>query len=191
MRLSEFKRKNQELNNIFGGILGELPELCPHCGCLTYVSEPLVDFWCPNPFCLGKVVERARGLVDRFGVECGIDLEEYFRKNSQWSHLELFEGQVCSEFKDHREMSLVDYVEYAQLPDVGDREVIEVIFKGVKSIEDFYEILEAKGVDFLYERFGIEEDSCMADKIRVFQMYYSFLLYKKLLLESKKYVIIK
>lgn len=196
-----------------------LPTECDYCGAQTEITESLTILKCSNPSCGEKAVQRLVTLLKDLGVKnmgeskCRQFLEHFNIANPyailmyEPSDGTLYDG--CSmafsetfydSLESKRRMLLWEYVKIGNLP--GIRDSARKLLSDYDSLEEFYDDLEAGGIEFVQNLLDIkagsdsvDEDSFFAEEekvsVKAVKTYNTLIFFKEELFQALEFVEIK
>lgn len=184
-----------------------LPVTCEACGSPYDLNLALTELVCINPHCSDKVVMRIRKICEAFGIKFFGEsaIEKWVDAEEIVNPLKLFDvyegkllGGVSAKVSDKvvpqiisaKTMKLWEFLANAQLPYIQTS--ARAILDGYSSLSDFYDDLEAGGVDFIRVKLGIAEQydgvGNPVVSVQATKVFTSLIDYKEELLEGVAFV---
>jgi hypothetical protein len=174
-----------------------IPNNCFSCGSPLEINPTFTHLSCTNPRCIDKVTLRTVAMFEQLGVVdigeptirklikiFGIDnpLTFFLYEPSDWESVDPRDyseplkrkaDNMLSQLKDKRQMTLIDFIKFANLPNVQTS--ADKLFDGIKTLQEFYDKLEVGGVDFIQKKLGIQT----ATSLKSIKLYMTFMEYKQ------------
>lgn len=179
-----------------------IPNNCFSCGSKLEINPTFTHLTCSSPRCEDKVTLRTvamfsqigvvdigepsiRKFVDIFGIVSPLTM--FFYEPSDWEGVEPYQyneslkrkfDDVYRQLESKREMTLIDYIKIANLPNVQTS--ADKLFDGIDTLEEFYQKLETEGVAFIQQKLGIMTENSLKSS----KLYLTFMEFKEDLFEA-------
>lgn len=198
--VNELKDFNPDLPQEF---LDELPVKCPECGVVYMINETLTAVTCGNARCSDKVAmrvkdictklnilqfgeSRIRNFIETYDVTNPMDIFDLHQVGSIGNDVgEEVSANIIAQIEDirlNRKWRLWEAVAVQALP--GIQTSANAMFSGYDTIDEFYDALDAGGLDWVKSRLGIVGDTV----VRALNVYQTLLEYRDDIIEGVNYL---
>ena len=191
------KVKELREQGIAQAIVDLFPQECSICGSELEITESLKEFYCPNPYCAGKAVQRMLGLLRDIGVTTwdACKVAKYMSNCNTLNPYHIYTykeedgaiGDITEECMQGvyntlpRKIPLSRYVQIGNYPKL--RSCCNRLFKGYSDIRSFYRDFEEDPVYFIQGRLGLDLESEDTVYVQALDIVESLMTYKMELFE--------